>query len=222
MRRNAYQIQFAWFDDGVGMMDRETRSRMMSRVRSRNTTPEIRVSQALTSLGIEHEKHPELPGTPDILIPSLGLVIFVHGCFWHLHTGCRKATIPTTRREFWRKKLESNVQRDESVRARLEAAGWRTAVIWECETKKRDSLEAALLGIIEPPKGILDVVKILSVTEASRLSGLTPQHLRRLVKEGKIDGRLAGGVWLLDESSLKRYLAKPRRSGRPPKQVGKL
>ena len=121
-------------------MDRLTsaeRSRNMALIRGRDTKPELRVRSLLHGLGYRFRLHRrELPGSPDIVLPRHKAVIFVHGCFWHRHPGCRGATTPKTRTEFWRQKFEGNVRRDNAVRASLDKAGWQVLVLWECETKK--------------------------------------------------------------------------------------
>ncbi|MGO7637583.1 very short patch repair endonuclease [Rhizobium leguminosarum] len=129
-------------------MDRvpqETRSAIMSKVRGRNTKPEMLVRSVLHRLGFRFRLHGKnLPGTPDIVFPSRRAAIFVHGCFWHQHPGCRKASIPETRRDFWLAKLQRNVDRDaENVEA-LAAEGWKVLTVWECETKDMDLLSFKL------------------------------------------------------------------------------
>lgn len=115
------------------LVDSSTRSRMMANVASRNTRPEMAVRKALFSQGFRFRLHSKnLPGHPDIVMPGRRIVIFVHGCFWHLHSGCRYAKIPATRSEFWRAKLNSNVQRDARTQEVLISLGWRVLVVWEC------------------------------------------------------------------------------------------
>jgi DNA mismatch endonuclease (patch repair protein) len=114
----------------------ERRSWNMSRIRGRNTGPELRLRSLLHREGFRFRLHAkQLPGSPDIVLPKYRTVIFVHGCFWHRHPGCRNATMPSTRREFWREKFEGNVSRDLRNQAALEAAGWTVLTIWECELK---------------------------------------------------------------------------------------
>ncbi|MCG5517221.1 very short patch repair endonuclease [Ectothiorhodospira sp. 9100] len=116
----------------------------MSGIQARNTKPEIIVRKALFRAGFRFRLHrKDLPGTPDIVLPGRGVVIFVHGCFWHVHEGCRYAKMPTSRRDFWERKLSANVSRDCHNRYALLAAGWRVLVVWECATRSahiRDAL----------------------------------------------------------------------------------
>ncbi len=117
-------------------LTREQRSWNMSRIRGRNTGPELRLRSLLHRSGFRFRLHAkQLPGCPDVVLPKYRIAIFVHGCFWHRHPGCRNATTPSTRREFWQEKLDGNVIRDARNRAALEAAGWAVMTVWECELK---------------------------------------------------------------------------------------
>ncbi|HUZ13676.1 MAG TPA: very short patch repair endonuclease [Caulobacteraceae bacterium] len=121
------------------------RTRIMRSVRSQNSTPELRVRRALHRAGFRYRLHvARLPGTPDIVFAKRRVVIFVHGCFWHRHSGCRYASNPKTRVEFWTAKFNRNVRRDSENKAALEAAGWRVIAIWECDVKS-DRFLAPLL-----------------------------------------------------------------------------
>ena len=93
----------------------------------------------------------DLPGAPDLVFPRLHKVVFVHGCFWHRHEGCSRTTTPTTRAAYWQKKCEQNVQRNRRNVAMLEALGWITYVIWECETFDRSRLIELLSSFLESP-----------------------------------------------------------------------
>jgi DNA mismatch endonuclease (patch repair protein) len=127
----------------MDVVDQKTRSRMMSGIKNKNTRPEILVRKYLHEQGFRFRLHvADLPGKPDIVLPKYKLCIFVHGCFWHRHEGCRYATTPATRPEFWAQKLGSNKQRDIRVKMQLLDAGWRVFEIWECGFRKRsdDSL----------------------------------------------------------------------------------
>jgi DNA mismatch endonuclease, patch repair protein len=128
----------------------ETRSRMMSGIRSKDTKPEQLVRKALFAAGFRFRLHRRnLPGVPDVVLPGRRVAIFVHGCFWHLHRECQYAKIPSTRPDFWRKKLEGNAQRDRRNVEALIALGWRVLVVWECATKKNVvGLQEALVAWI--------------------------------------------------------------------------
>jgi DNA mismatch endonuclease, patch repair protein len=125
----------------------EQRSERMSRIKSRNTTPEIRVRRAAHRLGFRYRLHvKELPGKPDLVFPRHRLAIFVHGCFWHRHqdANCKLSRIPKSRVNFWGPKLEANRQRDTNQEQALRELGWHVAVIWECETRNPINLESAI------------------------------------------------------------------------------
>ena len=120
------------------IVDKKTRSRMMSGIRGRNTRPELAVRKALSAAGFRYRLHSKLlPGKPDIVLPKLRYAIFVHGCFWHRHSGCKFAYTPKSNPEFWLNKFDSNVRRDKVVRSALRRAGWRVLVVWECEVNER-------------------------------------------------------------------------------------
>lgn len=109
---------------------------MMAGIRGRNTKPEIIVRKALFTSGFRFRLHRrDLPGKPDVVLTSRRVVVFVHGCFWHAHLGCRYAKTPSTHREFWKAKLAANVERDQRAREALMSAGWRVLVVWECATR---------------------------------------------------------------------------------------
>lgn len=109
----------------------------MSRIRGKNTKPEILLRKLLHAAGFRFRLHVrDLPGKPDIVLRKYKTVIFVHGCFWHRHEGCEGATMPKTRTEFWTAKFEGTVQRDQRKREELEKAGWRVITAWECDLKQ--------------------------------------------------------------------------------------
>jgi len=117
----------------VDVVDAATRSRMMAGIRGSNTKPEITLRRALHAQGLRFRLHgSHLPGRPDIVLPKWRAVILVHGCFWHRHTGCRYATTPATRPEFWSEKFGKNMERDARNVRDLAEAGWRVAIVWEC------------------------------------------------------------------------------------------
>lgn len=132
------------------MTDRLTpseRSANMSRIRGKDTAPELRVRSTLHHLGYRFRLHRvDLPGTPDLVLPRYGIAIFVNGCFWHRHPECKYAYTPKSRQEFWQAKFASNVERDALAIQELEQLGWRTIVVWECETRDPGSLAELLEG----------------------------------------------------------------------------
>ena len=120
----------------------ETRSRNMAAIRSKDTKPELTVRRYLHRHGIRYSLHKsKLPGRPDLVLPKRNAVVFVHGCYWHRHPGCPKATTPATRPEFWIPKLEGNRERDLKHQAELEEKGWRVFIIWECQLNTKEHLE---------------------------------------------------------------------------------
>jgi DNA mismatch endonuclease (patch repair protein) len=133
------------------MVDRlspERRSWLMSRVGAKNTSPEMMVRSAAHARGLRFRIHrKDLPGTPDLVFPKWHIAIFVHGCFWHRHSNCRKATTPKSRTDFWSDKFSRNVARDRTNVERLCARGWRAEVIWECEVRSHGMLEKRLDSI---------------------------------------------------------------------------
>jgi DNA mismatch endonuclease (patch repair protein) len=121
------------------------RTDQMRRIRSENTRPELRVRRTVHALGFRFRLHrTDLPGTPDLVLPRLRKVIFVHGCFWHQHTGCRLARVPKKRLDYWLSKFERNRRRDSHVSDQLLKIGWEVRVVWECQTQDVLSLKALL------------------------------------------------------------------------------
>lgn len=118
------------------------RSRVMSRVRAKNTKPELRVRSITHGLGYRYRLHVrDLPGSPDLVFRSRRKVIFVHGCFWHRHPGCHLARLPKSNHTFWLKKLEGNRKRDARHQLELECLGWTSLTIWECELRDEMKIE---------------------------------------------------------------------------------
>jgi len=127
----------------------EERSRIMARVRGVNTNPEKVVRSLVHRMGYRFRLHvKELPGKPDIALPRHKKVIFVHGCFWHQHKGCKQAERPTSNTDYWNKKLDRNIIRDGDNIEKLEYLGWKVLVIWECEIKKPDLLTERVLSFL--------------------------------------------------------------------------
>ena len=126
------------------------RSVHMARIGSKDTKPEISVRRLLHRLGYRFRLHRrDLPGTPDLVFPSRRKVIFVHGCFWHHHPGCRLASIPKTRTDFWMKKFSRNRERDIEAIDQLSKLRWEVCVVWQCETRRPELLEARLISFLD-------------------------------------------------------------------------
>ena len=119
----------------MDVVDPKTRSRMMAGIRHANTRPEIEVRKALHKMGFRYRLHArDLPGSPDIVLPRYRAVIFVQGCFWHMH-GCARFKWPATRQQFWKQKLVANHARDQLAQSACREAGWRVCIVWECALK---------------------------------------------------------------------------------------
>ncbi|MDP2983998.1 MAG: DNA mismatch endonuclease Vsr [Candidatus Latescibacter sp.] len=135
------------------MTDRLTpkrRSWLMSRVPSKDTTPEFIVRRLVHAMGYRYRLHrSDLPGKPDIVLPRHKKIIFVHGCFWHRHKACRKASVPKSRTAFWLDKFEKNVKRDTRNIGILKKQGWKILVVWQCQTTDRDKLEQRLRRFLD-------------------------------------------------------------------------
>lgn len=113
------------------------RSRRMGLIRSSNTVPELTARHFLHAAGLRYRlNNKHLPGKPDLIFPRFRVAMFVHGCFWHRHQGCKVASTPKSNTEFWQEKFSRNVERDIKMSSQLEALGWRVIVLWECELKE--------------------------------------------------------------------------------------
>ena len=127
------------------IVDQQTRSRMMAAIRGKDTKPELALRRALHARGFRFRLHSKaVRGRPDLVLPKYRAVVFVHGCFWHRHEGCRYTTTPSTRQEFWQAKFTANVARDAAVRGKLLKDGWRVATVWECALRKPDQIVASI------------------------------------------------------------------------------
>jgi DNA mismatch endonuclease (patch repair protein) len=121
------------------------RSEIMARVKGRDTGPEKIVRSLLHRMGYRFRLHQrDLPGNPDIVLTRHGKVIFVHGCFWHGHRRCSRASRPVTNTDFWNKKLERNIKRDSKTGRRLRSAGWSVMIIWQCQIRNTERLRSRL------------------------------------------------------------------------------
>jgi len=117
------------------------RSWNMAQIRAKNTAPEKLVRSFLHNMGYRFRLHrKDLPGKPDIVLPKYKKIIFVHGCFWHQHKGCKRATMPKSNKRYWKNKLENNIKKDIINRNELKRLGWEVLIIWECEAKKENIL----------------------------------------------------------------------------------
>jgi len=124
----------------------------MARIRGKDTKPELIVRRLAHALGYRFRLHRrDLPGSPDLVFPSRRKIVFVHGCFWHRHPGCKKTTTPSTRHDFWQKKFDQNVERDIRKEVQLIAAGWDVLVVWECETRDAARLTSTLREFLGAP-----------------------------------------------------------------------
>ena len=135
----------------VDVLTPEQRSALMSRIRGKDTKPEVVVRRLAFSLGFRFRLHRrDLPGSPDLVFPRLKKVIFVHGCFWHRH-GCGRAYTPKTRTDFWTRKLSANVAHDRGVRLELRRAGWAVLAVWECQTSSDKWVLRRLSRFLDTP-----------------------------------------------------------------------
>ncbi|MBC5763759.1 very short patch repair endonuclease [Ramlibacter albus] len=131
------------------VVDAAKRSSMMAGIGPKDTQPELAVRRYLHAAGLRFRVHDRrLPGTPDIILPQHRVAIFVHGCFWHRHPGCRFATTPSSNVEFWQKKFEGNVLRDQIKEDLVRMCGWSPIVVWECETRTPENLESLFWRVL--------------------------------------------------------------------------
>lgn len=138
------------------IVDAAARSRIMAAVRQKNTKPEIVLRRLLHRAGFRFRLHRrDLPGRPDLVLPKHRAAVFVHGCFWHRHPRCRRASTPKTRPEFWEAKFVANVARDLRAIKALEAGGWRVFVVWEC-------------GLVADPTGLVELLADALLDQRSR------------------------------------------------------
>ncbi len=129
----------------------EARGRQMSRVRSKDTKPEMIVRRLIFSMGYRYRLHDaRLPGSPDLVLAGRRKVVFVHGCFWHRHTDCALARLPKSRLDFWLPKLVGNKVRDQTNQRLLRKLGWRVLVVWECELRDTKRLARKIRRFLEP------------------------------------------------------------------------
>ena len=135
-------------------LSRSERSERMARVRSADTGPEMRLRRLVHGMGFRYRLHrKDLPGKPDLVFPSRRAVIFMHGCFWHRHKGCKLARLPKSRVAFWEAKLEGNRRRDLRNQERLRELGWRVLVVWECELSDLDATAEKVREFLNSDQG---------------------------------------------------------------------
>lgn len=159
------------------IVDSATRSRMMAGIRSGNTRPELALRRALHARGFRYRLHVGgLPGRPDLVLSRHSTVVFVHGCFWHRHDGCRYATTPGTRSEFWQAKFDANRRRDREVHKALLEEGWRVATIWECALRKPAKVTAVCETLAEWISGTDPVIEVGDENVAPPWCGPVASH----------------------------------------------
>ena len=157
-------------------LTRLQRHNCMSRIRGKNTKPEILVRRGLHARGFRFRlQDKKLPGRPDIVLPKYGVVIMVNGCFWHGHKGCRYAIKPKTNVEFWKTKIARNRHRDEVTNAHLEALGWHVITVWECELRGKSILASRLDAL----------------AEEIREAGVAKSKLKELYKRNRAESKMA-------------------------------
>ena len=157
-------------------LNQSQRHKCMSKIRGKNTKPEILVRKGLHARGFRFRLHNnKLPGSPDIVLPKYGVAIMVNGCFWHGHKGCRYATKPKSNVEFWETKIARNRHRDEVTNAHLEALGWHVITVWECELRGK-SIVASRLD---------------ALAEEIREAGVAKSKLKELYKRNRAESKMA-------------------------------
>ena len=123
----------------------ETRSKIMSRIKGKNTSPEVKVRSFLHKMGFRYRLHKKnLPGVPDLTLTKYKAVIFIHGCFWHQHYGCKHSGIPLSTQNYWEPKLKKTIKRDQEHQKIYEKMGWRVLIIWECEVSEENLKKLAI------------------------------------------------------------------------------
>lgn len=143
---------------GLDMLTARERSELMSRIRSKDTQPEMRVRRLVHGMGYRYRLHAkDLPGCPDLVFRPRRKAIFVQGCFWHRHEGCARNRMPKTRRHYWRRKLNGNARRDRRNGAALEEMRWGVLIIWECETTDLNKIAGVIRCFLGPVQGLTAV-----------------------------------------------------------------
>ena len=164
----------------IDIVDNKRRSEIMARIRSRDTAPELAVRRIAHRMGLRFRLHrKDLPGRPDLVFPKHRLVVFVHGCFWHRHEGCRRASTPKSRTSFWLEKFAANIDRDARQEAALRALGWRVLVIWQCEIGDDAALECRLAALTKRDDTTSEREETLTASAVERLNAQN-SHDRRV------------------------------------------
>ena len=167
------------------------RSRCMSRIRGKNTKPEILVRKGLHARGFRFRLHNrKLPGSPDIVLPKYGVAIMVNGCFWHGHKGCRFATRPKSNVEFWETKIARNRHRDEITTAHLEALGWHVITVWECELRVGSQLKDRLDALAEEVRQAGEVRKAKDLNKRQSRTEARKEREELLRKQAKLEAEM--------------------------------
>lgn len=167
------------------------RSRCMSRIRGKNTKPEILVRKGLHARGFRFRLHnKKLPGRPDIVLPKYGVAIMVNGCFWHGHKGCRYATKPKTNVEFWETKIARNLHRDEVTTAHLEALGWTVITVWECELRNSSQLDERLNALAEDIRYAGEVKRVKDMNKRQSRVAARREREELLRKQAKLEAEI--------------------------------
>ena len=167
------------------------RSYNMSRIRGKNTKPEILVRKGLHARGFRFRLHnKKLPGSPDIVLPKYGVAIMVNGCFWHGHKGCRYATKPKTNVEFWETKIARNRHRDEVTNAHLEALGWYVITVWECELRNSSQLDDRLNALAEEIRYAGEVKRVMDMNKRQSRAAARREREELLRKQAKLEAEI--------------------------------
>ena len=167
------------------------RSHCMSRIRGKNTKPEILVRKGLHARGFRFRLHnKKLPGSPDIVLPKYGAAIMVNGYFWHGHKGCRYATEPKTNFEFWETKIARNRHRDEVTTAHLEALGWTVITVWECELHNCSQLDDRLNALAEEIRYAGEVKRVKDMNKRQSRAAARREREELLRKQAKLEAEI--------------------------------
>ena len=163
----------------------------MSRIRGKNTKPEILVRKGLHARGFRFRLHnKKLPGSPDIVLPKYGVAIMVNGCFWHGHNGCRYATKPKSNVEFWETKIARNKHRDEVTAAHLEALGWAVITIWECELRNSSQLDERLDALAEEIQCAGEVKRVKDMNKRQSRAAARREREELLRKQAELEAEI--------------------------------